>query len=303
MTNLDRHMGKRENADDILFDTQILKDLTQRFETRFGDTRPDPRVFAQRGVYTPEDVMADLIKTKDLHAEHGSGASMDHEGKKRAADVFEAIVIEESMKSAWLGRGAKVVPTAHYDDYVNKVDALAEIHSQQDGKQHLGLAMDVTFSKNENDIVRKLEGIRKNIEKGKAPAYIKYAMQEGEPSKGIFVPKVVIGADADTVRELVKLMHDKSSTDERTWKQAEHDLNFHIFQTKMLIELQEQLRAFTNLAYQHGNERTGRAYFKAGKIVESIIAEKSLFQEQSKSDSVKNDYVVQTISEYLQGMK
>jgi len=117
------------------------------------------------------------------------------------------------------------------------------------------------------------------------------------------VPKVIIGADSDTVRDLVKITEKKASNDERVWKQAEHDLNFHSFQTKMLLEIQAQLVAFMNLAFSVGNDRTGKAYFKANKIIESIIQEKTLFREQKKSSDVMGDGVVQTILDYTRNLK
>ncbi len=172
LNNLDYSLKERQKPDDVLFDGVLLKSLKRRFEERFGKTRPDLKDFVN--IYDIHDIVEDNNRVRELKSDYSTANSASLEQKKLVGDVFERIIIEESMKSAWLGREAKVVPTSHYDDYINGVDALAEIHSQSEGGQHLGLAIDVTLSKNEDTIVKKLDHIKNQIIKGNAPAKVKY---------------------------------------------------------------------------------------------------------------------------------
>src|SRR5690606_35334684 len=110
--------------------------------------------------------------------------------------------------------------------------------------------------------------------------------------------KVIVTASAKNVRELVELISQKASSDERVWKRAEDKLNFHPFQTKMLYEIYEQVRAFTQYAHNRRQDRTRNAYFKAQKIIEGIIKSKTLFNEQVEEEDVVNDPGVQIIREY-----
>ena len=293
LRQIDRSIEKQK--EDILFDENLIKEINTHFEEKIFKKRPVQRDFI--GTYDAEVLMADNNIVKREKARHEFN-DKELKRKEAAAHAFEGIVMEESMKSAWLGRDAKVTPTSEYDDFVNHVDAVAEIHSQTDGAQHLGLAIDVTFTGNEDMITKKLDVIKRNIMEGRAPAKIKYFIDSEGKKKAILIPKVVIGADADTVRELVAIFKDKLSKDERVWKEAQHKLNFHPFQTKMLLEISAQLKAFGDLAFKYENPKTGGAYYKAKKIIESVIREKTLFNEQKNSQEIRNDKVVQTILKY-----
>lgn len=295
---LDRKIKKEK--EDKLFDDFMLRRLKSRFEERFGKSRPNPANF--QDIYTTDDVFADLQHLESKKRQYSSTNDEVLENKKLAAEVFEDLVIEESMESGWLGKDAYVIPTSHYDDVVNKVDAVAEIHNQEQGSHELGLAMDVTFSKEENEIERKLNTIKNNISEGRAPAMVKYYKNQKGEKRKVFIPKVIVGANADTLRELVDLMDKKSSSSEITSKKAKHDLNFHPFQTKMLYEILEQTKAFGEFARNCRNEKSANSYYKAQKIIESIIKSKDLYGEQINDDVVTKDIVLNTIRNYCEDL-
>jgi hypothetical protein len=253
-----------------------------------------------RGIYDDEEIEKDKALLNEARSSHEYD-SEETKKKKLAAEVFEAIVIEEAMKSAWLGREARVTPTSKFDDFINQVDAVAEIKSQE-GFQELGIAIDVTFSKETRDITKKLDVIKRHIEKGHAPARIKYFKDKDGKCKNLFVPKVIVGCNADTLRELVTLMNQKTSENEIVWKKAEDQLNFHYFQTILLNEILVQVKAFCKYADGLGQEKTRNGYYKAQKIIEGIITTKALYQEQIKKVEVKNDVVCSTINDYSQNL-
>jgi hypothetical protein len=284
----------KKKSEDKLFDEFLLLVIKDRFKARYGNTKPKRSEFID--VYGKEEVENDGEKLK---AFENDVEEMDQ--KKHAAEAFEAIVIEESMKSAWMGRNARVTPTNKFDDVFNKVDCVAEITNQNE-TQELGIAIDITFTKDENDITRKLDGIKKHIDQGHAPALIKYFKdKDGNPRK-LLVPKVIIGCNADTLRELINLTVQKTSENEIIWKKAEHELNFHYFQTILLNEMLIQVKAFCQYAESKGQEKTRNSYYKAQKILEGIIEGKALYEEQIKKTEVKNDVVCNTINEYAKNL-
>lgn len=293
LENIDRKIKKEK--EDNLFDESLLRRLKERFEIRYGRTRPEIEDFDD--IYEREEIINDIRYIEKIESNFESSNDPTLESKKLAGDVFEAIFIEEAMKSAWLGREVRVTPTSKYDDYVNKVDAVAEIKNEE-GFQELGIAVDITFSKETTDIEKKLDIIKNHIDKNQAPALIKYFKDKDGRNKKIFVPKVIIGCNSDILRELIDLMNKKSSNNEIVWKKAEHDLNFHHFQTILLEEILIQVKAFGLYAHRNNQKRTGDSYFKAQKIIEGIIKTKALYNEQIKEDIVSKDIVSNTIKNW-----
>ncbi len=296
--NIDKSIKKKEA--DPLFDEVLLNHLNDRL--RFEHSQKQPKEADFIDIHGKDKVESDINFVDKKQKEHYWGNDETLEQKKLAADVFEHIIIDQIEKSAWLGRGTDIMPTSKYDDFVNHVDAVATINFGKDNESHLGLAMDVTFSKNEKAIIKKLDIIKENIKNGYAPAQIKYFVDREGNKKKISIPKVIVGANADTVRELVKLTKDLYSHDEKVWKKAEDGLNFHPFQTKFLLEIKHQLSAFETYARNIGQERSMKSYSIARHLVEDIISKKTLTEEQEFHPDLINDDVYQTIIDYTKSL-
>jgi len=292
LSGIDNSIKKKK--EDNLFDTTLLNKLRDRFEERYGKTRPLMKEFVD--IYGAEEIMRDREHLKKIQENFKYNNQTENE-KRLVAEVFECIFIEEAMKSAWIGREARVTPTNNFDDTVNKVDAVAEIKGKE-GFQELGLAIDVTFSKEDSELIKKMDYIKRNIDEGKSPAMIKYFKDRNGKLKKIYVPKVIIGCETETLRQLIDLMNKKASSNEITWKKAEHELNFHYFQTILLNEIFTQVKYFSNYAHKIGQKRTGDSYYKAQKIIEEVIKSKALYKEQLDQKEVKDDYIMETITNY-----
>ena len=299
LNNIDKSIKKKEN--DPLFDDVLLNHLNDRLRYEHSLKKPKEEDFVD--VHGRDSVEKDLKFVEGKQKEHYWGNDAELEQKKLAADVFENIIVDQIEKSAWLGRNTDIIPTSKYDDFVNHVDAVATINFGQENSSHLGLAMDVTFSKNENAINKKLDIIKKNIEKGFAPAQVKYFQDKDGNKRKINIPKVVVGANADTVRDLVKITKDLYSNDERVWKSAEDKMNFHTFQTKFLLEIQAQLSGFESYARKLGQEKSMKSYAIARHLVEDIIKSKTLIEEQRNHPDIINDGVYQNIIDYMNKLK
>ena len=298
-SGIDRSIQRKRK--DSLFDVSLLTNLKEKFDFKFQNKRPNLNNF--KDIYGEKVIQSDVKFTEGAKRQYENQNDSTLNEKKLVAEVFEGIIIDEAENSAWLGRHVRMSPTSTYDDIVNKVDAVAEFEFGKEKISHLGLAIDVTFTKDEDQILRKLNVIEQNIRSGRAPALVKYYESENIRPRSLFIPKVVVGADAKTVRELVELWNQKHSSDERVWKKAKNDLNFHPFQTKLLFQVHEQLSAFERLAKGLGQEKSEKSYQIARKIIEDVISEKTLYGEQKESDEVKNDQVLQTILSYSRYLK
>lgn len=148
---------------------------------------------------------------------------------------------------------------------------------------HLALAIDVTFSPNIRD---KFERIREEIDRGDL-ATVKYFHSDymhfrGQLSK---VPRVIIGADCRTVKELADLwLNDKKR------KLGEHQIQFQI-----LDEILLQLKIFRAYAERKGQADLVDIYGRAEELVTKIWEQK----RKALEDNGLRDDVFASIKDYL----
>lgn len=219
-------------------------------------------------------------------------ASEDQKYFKMRADVFEAILFEQAEMNEWLGKNVSTIKTTRYDDIKNGVDSIAEFQ-EEDRASHLALAIDATTS---GDLNKKIERIKKEIEKGEM-ARIKYFFSEhvskhqgfGRGEK-VNIPRVVIGADRNVIKELSELWLENNNKE-----LANHPIQFQI-----LEEIIIQCGVFKNYAakIQDGKDRTKivNMYNKTQEIVKEIYDEKI---KTIGDESFRRDDVFEAIKEHM----
>lgn len=180
----------------------------------------------------------------------------------KLATIFEAIIYEHTELSNWFGPDAFTIKSSRYDDIKNGVDSIVEFRESDYAASYLALAIDVTFSA---DVEKKFERIKKEIEEGEL-SKIKYFVSEhmnvrGELAK---IPRVVIGAESKTVKNLAELWIEEKNK----------DLGIHPIQFQVLEEAITQLETFKHYAEKVNRPEIAGVYHKTLNLVKKIYEEK-----------------------------
>jgi len=281
-----------------LEDETLVKKLGERAREKIFSARPELDDFS--GLYSTEEINEDKERVSFLQDKFNEIMTPSQERMKEVAAIFEAIVIDEAESSEWLGSRAIVYSASEYDDFMNGVDAVAEFKNNENESDFLALAMDVTFSSDIENIEKKINRVLKSVKDGVLTPLKYFADEDGNQSK-MEVPRVVIGADAEMVGELMKIWDMKSSANEENRKKAKNTLGQHIFQTKMLLEIEMQLKGYGKFAEDHGQQEIADLYENALKIIEEVIEEKKEMIESHRIQ-IENDQVFQLIKKSVESL-
>lgn len=261
---LDRRREKRE---------ELSPTLSRAHEKAKKNVLNNPDYVIQEGdfieAYGSERVAADIELTKRLERKFKLEETTQTINSKRIAETLEAIVLMQSEMSEWLGN-ATTLKTSAFDDYVNKVDMLAEWYTPQDGSRLLALAVDVTFGM--NTIQKKLDDIKKEIDSGKLGS-VRYF----KDTRGNFVgtrnnvPRTVIGVGQPVVENLASL-----------WLEGEkRQLGAHPVQKIFIDQMNIQLTLMREYAHKSGHGLISDAYDEALSAVRPVHSSKIDMNTQS----------------------
>lgn len=213
-------------------------------------------------VYGKEAVEADIHEIRHLEGVFAHRDTLQDQNAHAIAEVLEAILLEHSELSEWLG-SAQTLKTARFDDYKNKTDMVAEWYSHEDGSRILALAVDVTFGT--TAVARKFEGIKKEVDTDTLGT-----LRYFKDTRGDFmgtrnnIPRVVIGVSQETVEELILLWN----------KSDKKALGKHPVQRIIVEEIYNQLELMHAYAEANGKKRTEDACKQALTIMRPLRAAK-----------------------------
>ncbi|MCL5004425.1 MAG: hypothetical protein M1170_00560 [Patescibacteria group bacterium] len=237
-------------------------------------------------LYGLKNVEEDIKYVKKMEDKFNQEESPEKKELRKIASVLEAVVYDQVETNDWLGADATSIKSSRYDDIKNGVDNIVEFYKEEDfSSSHMALAIDETFS---SDINEKFERIKKEIKQGEL-AQIKYFVSDrlnirGELSK---IPRVVIGADAKTIKEVGELWLEKNNKD-----LAKHPVQFLIIEEMLL-----QLEAFKNYAQKVNQPDIALIYEKTQKILQKIYDDKK--DLKNSQNNFKNDGVYNAITNNL----
>ena len=220
----------------------------------------NPADFAD--LYGENNIKKDEEYVKKMEKKFTDTDSPEQIKSNKLATIFEAILHDQAELNEWLGSNVHTINTSRYDDIKNGVDTVAEFTEKKQSVSYLGLAIDATFSADIND---KIQRIKNEINKG-ALTKIKYFKSDkmnfrDELSK---IPRVIIGADTNTIQELGKL-----------WlKRKNKELEKHPIQFQILDQILMQLETFENYAEQNNRPEIAEIYKKTHEIVLKIYEKK-----------------------------
>ncbi len=231
-------------------------------------------------LYGEEQVRRDRAEVERLLKEFESSNSPQEKEAKKLATVFEAILGEQSELSEWLGSQVTTINSSDFDDIKNGVDMIVEVNGEMGSTSHMGLAIDATYSSN---LTSKFERIKSNIDKGSL-ATIKYF---SSPNKDFMeqlrqVPRVVVGADADTIDELIEMW-----VTGRKKELGEHPIQFQIID--LIIT---QLEAFKDYSKKIDNNELVNKFDGFIKIFVEILNDRNeVVKDSGKRDSMFNTII------------
>lgn len=215
----------------------------------------------------------------------------------KRAKLFEAILAERAELDNWLGENAQTIVASEYDDIKNGVDLAIEF-STEGGFKHLALSVDVTTSR--QIVAQKIERIKKEILNGRLTT-IKYFYSEDSNIRGqlMKVPRVLIGADIATAKELAALwLKTKRPKDSQEARQGLQALASHRIQFQILEEIKTQLEYFIEFARENKKEELISEYRKALSVISGILEQKlsEIKLSEEERQRVQNDPIYKAIA-------
>ncbi|MEK7630021.1 MAG: hypothetical protein AAB432_01385 [Patescibacteria group bacterium] len=231
--------------------------------------------------YFEDEVKADKGYVAEMEKKFEKINSPEQEELNKLATIFEAVIHEHAELSNWFGPDAFTIKTSRFDDIKNGVDTVVEFEETETTPEYLALAIDVTFSA---ETTEKFERIKKEIKNGELTEVKYFRSEHTEPKKLKKIPRVVIGAEAKTVKELGDL-----------WLEGENKaLGKHWIQFQILDEIIAQLKGFGDYARLIGKEEEARIYDRELNLAKKIYKQK--FSEVK--DSLDRDSVFYSLDSH-----
>jgi hypothetical protein len=233
-------------------------------------------------LYGEENVLRDLRKVEQLKSHFES-----HESKV-ASEVFEALVVQHTELSDWLGPNADTIRTSEYDDIINGVDLVLEFNEDK-STRHLALGVDITFGST-SSMQKKFDRIKKEIEADEL-ARVKYFKAHGYEGSLKQLPRVVIGVELDKVIQLAGL-----------WDRKDNKaLANHITKDIIAEEIERQLRTFLIYAQSLHKENAVRSYTQAVATLRNVRTARNGFStDRARTEAAHSDRVFQEITRNLE---
>ncbi len=241
-----------------------------------------------RELYGEENISSDKKYVRELEEKFANEDNPEEKEALKLAKTFEAIVHEQSELSNWLGEEAITIKASSYDDFKNGVDEIVEFRENESSASYLALAIDITFG---DYVMKKFTRIKDEIDQGKL-GEVKYFKSEDMNFKGQLsnVPRVVVGVNGSTARELVDL-----------WTENKKDeLGKHWIQFQILEEILLQAETFRDYAKKIGQEKIAIIYDKMASKIKEILETK---KEQGAKDSSERDDGFSAIKMMLEGFR
>lgn len=273
-----------------------------------------PEDFAD--LYTEQRVRADiaLVASREKLFQEDDRRNPELKERKRRAEMFEALLVQQIELENWFGQEASTIIPSRYDDIEKGVDLIVELESEGGFFKHLGLSIDATT--HVPSIKRKIDNVRKDIQHGHLTT-VKYFHSESRGFRGELkdIPRVVVGADANSVRELAGLWLNLNKVrEQKTSLEKDLDKNHpevmrlkqqidllrkrlaqHRIQFQVLEEIRAQLEYYVFLAQRQRQNTLVEKYQKALTTVNDIIREKDFELSPEESEKIKKDGVYKTI--------
>jgi len=264
------HYSPMENS---LIGPQLLKVAEVKAAEIRDKYSPDLAPFIDENVYGKEAVIRDLRRVIDQEKRFSSNRNPKEIEAKRLSDVFENYFVDAANTQKWFGANTQIMRTTKYDDYFNKVDAVATFEDGGSRYGHLALNADLTFGY--DAMAEKIESLINDIN-NREMSRLRYFHSPAMGYTGQLsnIPKTVIGLDKEHLPEFVRLWtHDQENPELLTMRNI------------MMVQLIHQLRFFTQYAdKKHGESDIRNRYAQTLRLVEDFWKKTGLTERDVPQD-------------------
>lgn len=262
-----------------------------------------------RGLY--KDIDKDLARVAELEKRYIREDDPSSIDRRRRGELLEALLTDQIELENWLGQDARTIVPSRYDDLEHGVDIMV-LFEIEGFIKYLALSVDATTSK--SNIAKKIKRIRDDIDQGRLTR-IKYFLYEppdqpGQRSDLSDVPRVVVGADVQSTRELARLWLDFENA--RRQKRASRDpeesdglklqiqkakkkLAEHRTQFQILYEIKAQLEYFIKLALAQNKNSLAVRYQGALDTINDVLNQKDFKLDETERQKIEQDEVYRAI--------
>lgn len=293
--------------------TEAEAEAYQKLVPRYKESAVEIESFTD--LYGPETIKKDKQAIEELERkfEESDKRNPERADYRKRGELLEAILAEQIELEDWLGPEAQTITPSRYDDIFNHVDLTVEFANKGFVK-YLALSIDATTSRQE--IAQKIDIIRKDIQDDHLTS-IKYfsSGETGLRGKLEDIPRVVIGADVNTIRELAGLWLNLEKTKARK-TELEKDLDSdspeileiraeikslntklagHRIQLQILKEIKLQLDYFITLTQSQNKTAIEKKYQNALQTIDQILEEKRPGISKEEEIKMEQDVIYQTI--------
>jgi hypothetical protein len=265
--------------DSKIIGPQLLKVAEEKAMLLHSKYAPSMKPFMDKDVYGEAAVTADLLEVLRLEKEFKKAPPAVLE-TKRISNIFEVYFVDAANSMQWLGGNTNIEQSARFDDYKNKVDAIATFKDAQSRYGHLALSADLTFGIDAS--MTKIEEILSDISSGRM-SHIRYfhSPEMGYTGRLGNLPKCIIGLDSEHLSMFIRLWtHDPSNP-------ALIDIR-----NILIHQLYHQLRALTAYAdKRHGTSIIRDSYTRAARQVGAVYNNLQLSDVRIPRDKITEQVI------------
>ena len=287
---------RSENRVDYVLHGRAYGRAVEVYNKKIKDREPEDFI---GGEFYTEEAVGGIVKKVDAYEKlfREELETLDEtsrskvEMSKKLSDCLEGIILNTK---SWFGVTSQVYPTTKWDDYANGVDLVVERMSG-DIVNHQGFALDVTYG-GYNTISKKIRRISERLKRGNLGKIDFFKSNDGR-FKGQLgeIPLVVIGADGNTMKDLVNLFAEKEDQ-----KIEDHPVQFQIIEQVIM-----QCDFFIDLAKQmedkNSSKRIIEAYEKLRKDFELIKKTKQMLHIDGGANF--RDIFYKNLADILESLK
>ncbi|MGC9603005.1 MAG: hypothetical protein ABSF47_00860 [Minisyncoccia bacterium] len=241
--------------------------------------------------YTTEEIANDkdfvVRKEKEFAERNGAEGTVGN----RLNTLFKVIVNQQSEAGNLFGGDASAVNASRFDKIKNGVDTVVEFEKEpQTVPSYLALGIDVTLST--DTVEQQFNRVKQEIESGQLTQVKYFVSKNTPPQKLPHIPRVIIGAEAKTIRELGEL-----------WLAGDKKaLGNHWIQLQILEEAVIELKTFRRHAENLGKKEIVEIYDRDIGILEKIYGQKLKERQErglTREDKDERDNVFYGIASQL----
>jgi hypothetical protein len=256
-----------------IFVSDLVESLYKQARIVLGDEKIDEGYIDQmwlefKHLYDDDEIINDMKRVIEKEEWIKYNDTPSRAKLKKIATVLEAILVEGITKYNWLGNKIKILPPSKFDELFNGIDAIIELIRDEELNEFLALGIDVSFRAVDGKVFAdKVNSLLDFIKERKLTEVKYFKDEQGDVVPGLYVPKVVISVDAETIEEVAAIWS-KRKEPEFKERLTKHPLAFMI-----IGQIAQQCTIFSAYARKVGAEKVAEKYDEVFSLLLKISEE------------------------------